>query len=275
MKARRSAWKRHAVLVPLAIVFLFPLLWVVVTSLKTNGEVLNNPVSMIPSFQFGNYPDVIERINFWRELFNTLVMTLGVTFGQIILCALAGYAFARLKFLGRDILFVVVLATLIIPFEILFVPIFNMLSGWGWTNTFLALIVPSLASPFSIFVFRQFFITLPRELEEAATVDGAGTYRIFFSIALPLATPAVATVFILTFLGEWSNLLKPLVFVTSPDMYTLQQGLAITLNKGSNLTPDVATTMCGVVLTSIVPVAMFLVGQRFFIRSIVASGIKG
>ena len=129
-----------------------------------------------------------------------------------------------------------------------------MLSGWGWLNTFLALIVPSLASPFAIFVFRQFFITMPRDFEEAATVDGAGLTAIFFSIALPLAGPAIATVFILTFLGEWSNLLKPLVFNHVPDMYTLQQGLAITLNKGANLSPDIATTMAGVVLTSIVPV---------------------
>jgi multiple sugar transport system permease protein len=277
MKVGQSNRKRYFVLIPLTVVFLFPLLWVVMTSLKTNEEALTNPVSLIPAvFQWGNYPDVIARINFFRELLNTLVMALSVTFGQIILAALAGYAFARLPFLGRDLLFILVLATLIIPFEILFVPIYLMLAGWhDWLNTFKALIIPSLASPFAIFVFRQFFITIPKELEEAAMVDGAGQYRIFFSIALPLAGSAIATVFILTFLGEWSNLLKPLVFNTSPDMYTLQQGLAITLNRGSNLSPDIATTMAGVVLTSFVPVVMFLVGQRYFIRSIAASGIKG
>ncbi len=226
--------------------------------------------------QWGNYPDVIQALDFWRETFNSLVMALGVTFGQIILAALAGYAFARLKFFGSNFLFLLVLATLIIPFEVLFVPIYLMLAGWGgWLNTFAALIVPSLASPFAIFVFRQFFITVPKELDEAAKIDGAGYYRVFWSVMLPLAGPAVATVFILTFLAEWGNLLKPLIFTTSPDLYTLQQGLAVTLNKGANLVPNVATLMAGVALASIVPVIMFLVGQRYFVRSVASSGLKG
>jgi multiple sugar transport system permease protein len=274
---RQSNRGRLVVLVPLAILFLFPFVFVVLTSLKTNSETLSNPTALLPAIpQWGNYPDVISRIDFWRELFNTLVMTLSVTFGQIILGAMAGYAFARLKFFGRDLIFVLVLATLIIPFEVLFVPIFFMLNGWhDWLNTFKALIIPSLASPFAIFVFRQFFITIPRDFEEAAMIDGAGQWRTFFSIYLPLSTSAVATVFILTFLGEWSTLLKPLVFNQSSDMYTLQQGLAITLNRGASLAPDIATAMAGVVLTSLLPVIMFLVGQRFFIRSIASSGVKG
>ncbi len=203
-------------------------------------------------------------------------MALGVTFGQIILAALAGYAFARLPFFGRDVLFLLILATLIIPFEVLFVPLYLMLAGWGgWLNTFAALIIPSLASPFAIFVFRQFFITVPKELDEAAKMDGAGYYRIFWMVMLPLAGPAIATVFILTFLAEWSSLLKPLVFTSSPDLYTLQQGLQITLNRGANLVPNVATLMAGVVLASIVPIIMFLVGQRWFVRSVASTGLKG
>jgi multiple sugar transport system permease protein len=274
---RQSNRGRLVVLVPLAILFLFPFVFVVLTSLKTNSETLSNPTGLLPaSPQWGNYPDVISRIDFWRELFNSLVMSLSVTFGQIILGAMAGYAFARLHFFGKNVIFVLVLATLIIPFEVLFVPIFFMLNGWhDWLNTFKALIIPSLASPFAIFVFRQFFITIPRDFEEAAMIDGAGQWRTFFSIYLPLSTSAIATVFILTFLGEWSNLLKPLVFNQSSTMYTLQQGLAVTLNRGATLAPDIATTMAGVVLTSMVPVIMFLVGQRFFIRSIASSGVKG
>jgi len=134
---------------------------------------------------------------------------------------------------------------------------------------------PSLASPFAIFVFRQFFITVPKELDEAAKMDGAGYYRIFWMVMLPLAGPAIATVFILTFLAEWSSLLKPLVFTSSPDLYTLQQGLQITLNRGANLVPNVATLMAGVVLASIVPIIMFLVGQRWFVRSVASTGLKG
>jgi multiple sugar transport system permease protein len=268
---------KYVVLALVAVVFLFPFAWMLATSLKTNSEALTNPTSLLPAApQWGNYPAVIGALNFWREALNSLIMTLGVTFGQIILAALAGYAFARLKFFGRDVLFLLILATLIIPFQILFVPLYLMLAGWGdWLNTFKALIIPSLASPFAIFVFRQFFITVPKELDEAAKIDGAGYYRIFWTVMLPLAGPAVATVFILTFLAQWNDLLKPLVFNSSPDMYTLQQGLAVTLNRGANLVPNVATLMAGVVLASIVPVVMFLIGQKWFVRSVASTGLKG
>jgi multiple sugar transport system permease protein len=268
---------KYVVLVLVAVVFLFPFAWMLATSLKTNTEALTNPTALLPAVpQWGNYPAVIGALNFWREALNSLIMTLGVTFGQIILAALAGYAFARLKFFGRDVLFLLILATLIIPFQILFVPLYLMLAGWGdWLNSFKALIIPSLASPFAIFVFRQFFITVPKELDEAAKIDGAGYYRIFWTVMLPLAGPAVATVFILTFLAQWNDLLKPLVFNSSSDMYTLQQGLAVTLNKGANLVPNVATLMAGVVLASIVPVVMFLIGQKWFVRSVASTGLKG
>ena len=268
---------KYIVLIILTIVILFPFLWMIATSLKTNSEVLTNPTALLPAVpQWHNYPDVIQALDYWRETFNSLVMSLGVTLGQIILAALAGYAFARLPFFGRDVLFLIILATLIIPFEILFVPLYLMMSTWGgWLNTFAALIVPSLASPFAIFVFRQFFITIPKELDEAAKMDGAGYYRIFWMVMLPLAGPAIATVFILTFLAEWSNLLKPLVFTSSPELYTLQQGLTINLSRGANIVPNVATLMAGVVLASIVPVIMFLLGQKYFVRSVASTGLKG
>ncbi len=274
---RRSIILKYIFLAFLAILFLFPFAWMVSTSLKTNTEALLYPTRLIPAVpQWSNYPDVIAALNFWRELLNSLIMSLGVTFGTIILSALAGYAFARLKFFGSDALFLLILATLIIPFQILFVPLYLMLSNWGgWLNTFYALIIPSLASPFYIFVFRQFFLTIPKELDEAAKMDGAGYYRIFWMVMLPLAGPAVATVFILSFLAEWSNLLKPLVFTSSPDLYTLQQGLAITLNRGANLVPNLGTLMAGVVLASILPIVMFLIGQRYFVRSVASTGLKG
>jgi multiple sugar transport system permease protein len=268
---------KYVFLIGLSVVFLFPLAWMITTSLKTNTEVLSNPAAFFPSIvQWGNYPAVITALDYWQETLNTLIMALGVTLGQILLSALAGYAFARLQFFGRDVLFLLILATLIIPFEILFVPLYLMLSGWGgWLNTFSALIIPSLANPFAIFVFRQFFITIPKELDEAATIDGAGYYRVFWSVMLPLAAPAATTVFILTFLNEWFNLLKPLVFTSSPSLYTLQQGLQVTLNRGADLVPNVATLMAGVVLASLVPVVMFLIGQRYFVRSVASTGLKG
>lgn len=267
---------KYAILIVLTVVFLFPFAWMIATSLKTNTEALSNPTAFFPAIpQWGNYPTVIAALNFWQETLNTLIMALGVTLGQILLSALAGYAFARLHFFGRDMLFLLFLATLIIPFQLLFVPLYLMLSGWGWLNSFASLIIPSLASPFAIFVFRQFFITVPKDLDEAAKIDGAGYYRVFWSVMLPLAAPAVTTVFILTFLGEWFNLLKPLVFTSSPSLYTLQQGLQILLNRGAQLVPNVATLMAGVVLSSIVPVIMFLFGQRYFVRSVASTGLKG
>lgn len=274
---RPSLVPKYVILSILALITLFPFFWMLTTSLKTNSEVLSNPTALFPAIaQWNNYPDVILALDFWRETLNSLIVALGVTLGQIILAALAGYAFARLPFFGRDVLFLIILATLIIPFEILFVPLYLMLAGWGgWLNTFAALIVPSLASPFAIFVFRQFFITVPKELDEAAKMDGAGYYRIFWTVMLPLSGPAVATVFILTFLSEWSNLLKPLVFTSSPDLYTLQQGLTINLSRGANLVPNVATLMAGVVLASLVPVIMFLLGQKYFVRSVASTGLKG
>jgi len=267
---------KYGILIVLSVVFLFPFAWMIATSLKTNTEVLSNPTAFFPAIpQWGNYPSVIAALNFWQETLNTLIMALGVTLGTILLSALAGYAFARLHFFGRDVLFLLVLATLIIPFQILFVPLYLMLAGWGWLNSFAALIVPSLASPFAIFVFRQFFITVPKELDEAAKMDGAGYYRVFWSVMLPLAAPAATTVFILTFLNEWFTLLKPLVFTSSPGLYTLQQGLQLSLNRGANLVPNVANLMAGVVLASIVPVIMFLIGQRYFVRSVASTGLKG
>jgi multiple sugar transport system permease protein len=267
---------KYGILIVLSVVFLFPFAWMIATSLKTNTEALSNPTAFFPAIpQWGNYPAVIASLDFWQETLNTLIMALGVTLGTILLAALAGYAFARLPFFGRDVLFLLILATLIIPFQILFVPLYLMLSGWGWLNTFAALIIPSVVSPFAIFVFRQFFITVPKELDEAAKIDGAGYYRVFWSVMLPLAAPAATTVFILTFLNEWFTLLKPLVFTSSPGLYTLQQGLQITLNRGANLVPNVATLMAGVVLASIVPVIMFLIGQRYFVRSVASTGLKG
>jgi multiple sugar transport system permease protein len=273
---RRTAWPTYALLVGLAVLFLIPFVWLLATSLKTNVEALAASARLIPSsLEWGNYPAIWGVMDFPRQTFNTTVMALSVTFGQIAIAALAGYSFARLHFLGRDALLVLLLATLIIPFEVIFVPLYVMLSGWGWINTFQALIVPSLANPFAIFVFRQFFLTIPHELEEAMRVDGAGFYRIFWSLMLPLSGPAVATVFILTFLAEWSTLLKPLIFTNTEEMRTLQQGLAF-LNQGAFVTePKIAWLMAGVVLVSIPPIVVFLLLQERFVRSIAATGLKG
>ena len=273
---QRFPWLTYALLTGLAALFIVPFVWLLATSLKSNVEALAEPARLLPaSPQWANYRAIWEVMDFPRQTFNTTVMALSVTFGQIMLAALAGYSFARLRYVGRDGLLLLFLATLIIPFEVIFVPLYVMLADWGWINTFQALIVPSLANPFAIFVFRQFFLTIPLELEEAMRVDGAGPYRIFWSLMLPLSGPAVATVFILTFLAEWSTLLKPLIFTNTAEMRTLQQGLAF-LNQGAFVTePRVAWLMAGVVLVSLPPIVVFLLLQERFVRSIAATGLKG
>jgi multiple sugar transport system permease protein len=275
MTKGRAIWL-YVVLIILAMIFLFPFFWMVASSLKTNMAAITEPTQIIPPVaQWHNYADAWRIINVPRETLNTLIMAGSVTLGQILISALAGYAFARIRFIGRDVIFVLFLATLIVPFQVLFVPIYIMLSKLHWINTYLALILPTLANPFAIFIFRQFFLTIPYELEEAMLIDGAGHLRIFWSLMLPLSGPAVATVFILTFLAEWNSLLKPLVFTTSDNMYTLQVGLSF-LNRGAFVTqPMVAWLLAGVTMVIIPPVIVFLLLQRRFVESIAATGLKG
>ncbi|MBV9280573.1 MAG: carbohydrate ABC transporter permease [Chloroflexi bacterium] len=266
----------YAILLILAFLFIFPFVWLVLTSFESNFDVIAHPTQLIPPvWHLSNYSDVWQVMDFVRQFTNSAIMTVGVTLGQVILSAMAGYAFARLRFRGRTALFLLVLALLLVPFEVIFVPLYLMLSNWGWINTYQALILPSLANPFAIFVFRQFFLTIPKDLDEAMYIDGAGTWRIFWSLMLPLSGPAIATVTILTFLGEWSTLLKPLAFTSSESMRTLQVGLSY-LNSGAFISqPKLAWLMAGVVLVSIPPIVVFLIFQERFVRSVASSGVKG
>ena len=265
-------------LIVLAVIFLFPFAYLLGGSLKTNEEAIANPASILPEeSQWTNYVEIFDAPNFDIPIqtFNSIVVTFAVTFGQIIIAALAGYAFARIKFIWRDPIFLIFLATLIIPFELIFVPMYLMLAKWGWINTYWALIIPSIANPFAIFMFRQFFITIPKELEEAMLIDGAGYLRTFWSLMLPLSMPPFLTIFILTWLGEWSGLLKPLLFTTSPDKWTLQVGLNF-LNVGAQVTtPTIAYLMAGIALASIPPIILFLILQRRFVEGIAQTGLKG
>ena len=265
-------------LIVLAVLFLFPFIYMIGGSLKTNEEAISSPANIVPEVaQWQNYVDIFDTPNFDIpvQTFNSIIVTFAVTLGQIIVAALAGYAFARIRFIWRDVIFIIFLATLIIPFELIFVPLYLMLAGWGWINTYWALIVPSIANPFAIFMFRQFFITIPKELEEAMLIDGAGYLRTFWSLMMPLSMPPFLTIFILTWLAEWSGLLKPLLFTTSPEKWTLQVGLNF-LNVGAQVTtPTVAYLMAGIALASIPPILLFLVLQRRFVEGIAQTGLKG
>lgn len=265
-------------LIVLAVIFIFPFVYLIGGSLKTNDEAMTKPGQVLPEKpQWQNYIEVFRsgQIDFPIQTFNSVVTTVAVTLGQILVAALAGYAFARIKFIGRDPLFLLFLATLIVPFELIFVPLYLMLAKWGWINTYLALIIPSLGNPFAVFMFRQFFISVPKELEEAMTVDGAGYLRTFWSLMLPIAAPPTISIFILTFLAEWSGLLKQMLFTTSKDMWTLQVGLSF-LNRGAQVTtPTIAYLMAGIALASLPPIIMFLFMQKRFVESVAQTGLKG
>lgn len=250
------------VLLPLAIVF--------VTSFAPAGT--TGTGGIWPSHPtLANYQAAWGRGNFLLAFANSTLVALAVTAFQIITSALAGYALARLKFRGRAAILLVVLATLVIPFQLLVVPIFLVLK-WGHTiNTYWALILPTAANGFGIFLLRQYFLTIPVELEEAAALDGANRLQILWRVMLPLARPALVTLFLFTFIGEWNDLFKPLVFTTRPELKTVQLALAGFQEQFTNNWP---LLMAAVAIATVPVVLLFLGGQRQFIRGIATTGMK-
>jgi multiple sugar transport system permease protein len=271
-RGRRYFSRWHLVLFPLAVVMLVPMIWMVVTSLETLHETQLTPVLVPRSLQWQNYTQVLQLTQFPRWFLNTVVVTTAVVLGNLIFCSLAGYAFARLRFFGRDVVFILVLATLMIPFQVVMIPTFVIVRKLGMIDTLGALIVPNLAGAFGIFMLRQFFRTLPVELEEAARIDGASRLGVLFKIVLPLSGPVLATLAVITFLWTWNDFLWPLVTIYSPNHYTLQLGL-LTFQGAhkSNTNLLMAANMM-----SMLPVlVLFFAAQRYFIRGIATSGLKG
>lgn len=218
-----------------------------------------------------NYQDAWQRGEFLLAFANSTLVALAVTGLQIITSALAGYALARLKFRGRQALLLIVLATLVIPFQLLVIPIFLVLKWGHLINTYGALILPTVVSGFGIFLMRQYFQTIPVELEEAAAIDGANRWQILWRVMLPLSRPALVTLFLFTFIGEWNDLFKPLVFTTKPQLRTVQLALAEFQEQFTNNWP---LLMAAVAISTLPVILLFLVGQRQFIRGIAATGIK-
>ncbi|NEQ28005.1 MAG: carbohydrate ABC transporter permease [Microcoleus sp. SIO2G3] len=252
-----------------AVVVLVPLVVVFLTSLEpataTGGTVLPSALT------WENYQEAWQRGNFLLAFANSTLVALTVTGFQIITSALAGYALARLKFRGRQALMLIVLATLVIPFQILVVPIFLVLKWGHLVNTYGALILPTAANGFGIFLLRQYFLTIPVELEEAATLDGANRLQILSRVMLPLSRPALVTLFLFTFIAEWNDLFKPLVFTTKPELRTVQLALAEFQEQFTN---NWSLLMAAVVIATVPVVVVFLIGQRQFVQGIAATGIK-
>lgn len=257
--------------------FLLPLLWMVTTSLKTQPEVYVFPPTFLPeTFNWQNYVEGwnYPRTNFPLWMWNTLVITFFVMIGTVFSSALCAYGFARISFPGRDFWFMLVLASIMLPGAVTLIPLFVVYSKIGWLDTFYPLIVPAYfgGGAFNIFFMRQYFKTIPVELEEAAIMDGAGRFRIWWQIILPLSKPVLATVSVLTFQGVWNSFYGPLIFLSSPDNYVLALGI----NSFKGLYATQIPLMMAMSMLMVVPmIIVFFVAQRQMIRGVIMSGIKG
>lgn len=261
------------ILLLLAIIFIFPVLWAFASSLKTLGEIFVYPPSIFPeSFHWENYAVVLKgNIPFPRFLLNSFIVSLGRTGGVVVVSALAAYAFARLRFRGRDTLFLLYVGTLVIPFQVTMIPLFVIVRNLRWADTYLALIVPGIFNVFGTFLLRQFFLTLPRELEEAAIIDGCSFFRVFWQIILPLSKPALASLSIFTFVGTWNEFLWPLIIINETRMKTVTLGLSIF--QGLYFT-EWHLVMAATIIAISIPLILYIFLQKYFVKGIVLTGLK-
>jgi multiple sugar transport system permease protein len=268
-RRRPSGW--HLVLIPTALLMALPLLVMLGTSLSTLAETRQFPPGLPSSLHWDNFSQAWNGSPFARWLVNSTIVSVTCVVSNLVLCALAGYAFARLRFPGNKILFIGILATLMVPFQVVMIPTLLIVKHLGLVNTLPALIVPNLVTPFGIYLLRQFFLTLPVELEEAAMIDGASRFRILRSILLPLMGPPLSTVAVLTFLSVWNDFLWPLVVTSSPNTMTIQLGLATFQSAHFTNWP---VLMAATLMSQLPVMLLFLAGQRFFVSSIANTGIK-
>ncbi len=266
-----SGW--HLVLAPLGLLFALPLIWLLLSSFMSDAEINRFPPALWPSkIDFGGYDYVLGNAKFVRWLANSAIVSAVAVTSNLVFGVLGGYAFARMRFAGSKFLLVLMMATMAIPFQLTMIPTFLVMKKLGLIDTLGALIVPALVTPFAVFLLRQFFLSLPRELEEAAWIDGCSRLRVIYSIILPLARPALSTVAVLTFLSTWNDLTWPLIAINHDTQYTLQLGL--TTFQGQHHTKWSAV-MAGNVLTILPVLVAFLFAQKAFIRSVASSGLKG
>lgn len=266
-----SPW--HLVLAPVALLFGLPLLWLVLSSFMTNAQINRFPPTIIPhSLHLDGYRYVLHNALFPRWFLNSAIVALVVVIGNLVFGILGGYAFARLRFGGSRALLALMLGTLVIPFQITMIPEFLIMKDLGLVDTLGALIVPSLVTPFAVFLFRQFFLSLPREVEEAAWMDGCSRLGTLWHIVVPMARPALGTVSVLTFLATWNDLTWPLIAINNDHNYTLQLGLATF--QGQHRT-EWSAVMAGNLIAVLPVLIAFLAAQRTFIQSLASSAVKG
>lgn len=271
---RTGAQWIHVILAVGALFMSVPFLWMLLTSLKTYGESLQVPPVIFPGHpQWSNYLKVFERLPFIDYYVNTVLITLGKTAGQLLFSSLAAYAFARIAFPGRNLLFLIVLSVLMVPLPVFLIPRYLLIAKLEWLNTLTAIIVPGMASAFGTFLLRQFFMTLPKELDEAAMLDGCNHFQIFSRILLPLAKPGLIAFSIFSVLGSWNELLWPLIVIRTPEKRPLSAGLA-TLQEQLDFMSDQTLMMAGATLAILPMIVLFIVLQRHFIEGIALTGSK-
>lgn len=270
----------------IAVFMLLPFVWMVSTSLKVDAEIFTPEIKWIPSqLDWANYTYIFQDLNMDVLFRNTIFVTLLAVIAQIILCSMAGYAFARLHFWGRDLLFFAILLTMAVPFEVLVLPLFVLVrrfplaggndlfgnGGVGLMNSYAGIVFPHLVTVYGIFIFRQFFLGFPRELEDAARIDGASRIRIYWSLLMPNSVPVIGTMGLFAFLWAWNDLLWPVIVVKENSMKTLQAGLAIVAQNPSRW----GEMMAASVMITLPVILVFLLLQRFLVRGVATSGLKG
>lgn len=257
-----------------ALSMLIPFVWMILTSLMTQQQIFSYPPVIIPdSITVNNYINASKSVPLIVYFLNSLFIATLTTIGQVIISSMAAYAFARLNFKGRDILFFIFLATMMIPPQVNIIPLFFIMREFHWIDTYQALIIPGLFGGFGIFLLRQWFKTLPSSLEEAAKIDGCNPFQTYYKIAMPLALPAIATLAIFTFINAWNSFMWPLIVTNSDSMRTLPVGIAIFKGSFRETTEWGQLMACAVI--SVIPViGVFLAGQKYFIKGIMMGGVK-
>lgn len=274
MKRDRTTPIAHITVLAAAIVFAVPIVWMVLSSLKPATQLTEDPYSLMPvRWEWSNYPEAVSSMPYLRYLRNTLVLCVGSVIGTVLSCSLAAYAFARLRWPGRNLMFGCVIATMLLPWHVTMIPRFLLLRELGLYNTLAALIVPTfLGEAFFIFLLRQFFLTIPEELSEAGRLDGLGELGIFWRIILPLSKPALATVALFQFIASWNDFNGPLLYLSDPQKFPLAYGLEQFISSYS----DQTHLLLAAAALFTLPIAfLFLLTQRTFIEGIVTTGMKG
>jgi multiple sugar transport system permease protein len=272
-QSRAHALLVNAALLLLAVVSLAPLLWMVSVSFMPAGEASRFPPPLLPSAPtFANYHEMFARTGMARNFANSLLVSVAITLGSLLFNTLAGYAFAKLRFAGRERVFQGLLAALVIPAQVAMLPLFLLMKQIGLVNTYAGVVVPALAGVFGIFLVRQYARSIPDELLEAARIDGAGEWRIFFRIVLPMLKPVLVTLAIFTFMAAWNDFMWPLIVLTDQEHYTLPVALA-SLSREHIM--DVEMMMAGAVVTVLPVLLLFLLLQRYYIQGLLLGSVKG